>query len=112
MMTDLVYAAIDKTSSTERAAHVPASRKETLRQQILDLVAEYHAEAFPELDFVPGQTYIPVSGKVFDDAEMRSLVDSALDFWLTTGRFAAQFERSFARAFGTRHALLVNSGSS
>src|SRR4051812_35214168 len=43
---------------------------------------------------------------------MRSLVDSALDFWLTTGRFAAQFERSFARAFGTRHALLVNSGSS
>ena len=55
---------------------------------------------------------MPVSGKVFDAAEMRSLVDSALDFWLTTGRFADQFEREFARWSGLRDCLLVNSGSS
>ena len=63
-------------------------------------------------DFVPGSTKVPVSGKVFDAAEMRSLVDSALDFWLTTGRFADQFEREFARWSGLRDCLLVNSGSS
>ena len=55
---------------------------------------------------------MPVSGRVFDAAEVHSLVDSALDFWLTTGRFAAQFEREFARCIGLRDCLLVNSGSS
>lgn len=87
-------------------------RKEVLRLQILELVAEYHAVAFPEKIFVPGETYVPVSGKVFGDTEMQHLVDSALDFWLTSGRFTARFEREFARAFGARNALMVNSGSS
>ena len=63
-------------------------RKQELRQQILDLVGEYCAEAFPARDFVPGESAVPISGKVFDGAEMRLLVDSSLDFWLTTGRFA------------------------
>lgn len=89
-----------------------AMSAETLRAQILDLVAEYHAAAFPARDFVPGETPVPVSGKVFDATEVQRLVDSSLDFWLTTGRFAAQFERQFARVFGLRHAMLVNSGSS
>ena len=83
-----------------------------LRAKILDLVAEYFEAAFPERDFVPGVSPVPVSGKVFDAAEMQSLIDSALDFWLTTGRFAAQFEREFAYLYGLRHAMLVNSGSS
>jgi len=87
-------------------------RANELRQQILDLVAQYHQEAFPGQPFVPGETAIPVSGRVFDASELQSLVDSALDFWLTTGRFADQFEREFARYFGVRHAVLVNSGSS
>src|SRR5437763_14858690 len=85
---------------------------EALRAQILGLVAAYHAMAFPAQDFVPGATSVPVSGKVFDATEMQHLVDSALDFWLTTGRFATQFEREFARVFGVRYAMLVNSGSS
>ncbi len=85
---------------------------EALRAQILDLVADYHAAAFPSRPFVPGETPVPVSGKVFDAAEMRYLADATLDFWLTTGRFAARFEREFARFCGVRHALLVNSGSS
>jgi CDP-6-deoxy-D-xylo-4-hexulose-3-dehydrase len=87
-------------------------RKQELRRQILDLVGEYCAEAFPARDFVPGESAVPVSGKVFDGAEMRLLVDSSLDFWLTTGRFAEQFEKEFARWFGIRECVLVNSGSS
>jgi CDP-6-deoxy-D-xylo-4-hexulose-3-dehydrase len=87
-------------------------RSELLRRQILDLVGEYCREAFPPKPFLPGESPVPVSGKVFDAAEMRLLVDSALDFWLTTGRYAAQFERSFSRRFGLRECILVNSGSS
>ncbi len=89
-----------------------SSQAENLRRRILDLVAEYHSEAFARSPFVPGETAVPVSGRVFDDEDMRSLVDSSLDFWLTTGRFAAQFEKEFARWFGIRTATLVNSGSS
>jgi CDP-6-deoxy-D-xylo-4-hexulose-3-dehydrase len=83
-----------------------------LRKQILELVAEYYRAAFPERAFVAGETPVPVSGKVFDASELQFLVESGLDFWLTTGRFAARFEREFAEVFGLRHALLVNSGSS
>ncbi len=83
-----------------------------LRQQILDLTAQYYEEAFPPTPFVPDQSSVPVAGRVFDQHELQHLVDASLDFWLTTGRFAAQFEREFARFFGTRHAILVNSGSS
>ncbi len=83
-----------------------------LRAEILQLVAEYYREAFAPVPFQPGVTPVPVSGRVFDDAEIKHLVEAALDFWLTTGRFAAQFEREFARFFGLRHAMLVNSGSS
>lgn len=89
-----------------------AERAAELRQSIRELVAEYHTVAFPERTFTPGESAVPVSGKVFDATELQYLVDSSLDFWLTTGRFAAQFEREFARFFGLRHALLVNSGSS
>jgi CDP-6-deoxy-D-xylo-4-hexulose-3-dehydrase len=83
-----------------------------LRAKIRQLVAEYHAEAFPTVAFEAGTSPVPVSGKVFDEDELQHLVDASLDFWLTTGRFAAQFEREFARWIGVRHALLVNSGSS
>ena len=87
-------------------------RATQLRAEILQLVAEYYKEAFAPVPFQPGVTPVPVSGRVFDDAEIKHLVEAALDFWLTTGRFAAQFEREFARFFGLRHAMLVNSGSS
>ena len=83
-----------------------------LRDQIRALVAEYHAAAFPAREFEGGATPVPVAGKVFDASEKQHLVDASLDFWLTTGRFANRFEREFARVFGVRHALLVNSGSS
>ena len=90
----------------------PTRSPDELRRQILELAGQYCAEAFRARPFVPGETPIPVSGKVFDGAEMRLLVDASLDFWLTTGRFAEQFEREFARWVGIRECVLANSGSS
>jgi CDP-6-deoxy-D-xylo-4-hexulose-3-dehydrase len=87
-------------------------RSEQLRKQILQLVSEYHAEAFRPEAFFPGDSPVPVSGRVFDASDVQSLVDSGLDFWLTSGRFATQFEKAFARYVGVREATLVNSGSS
>jgi len=83
-----------------------------IRQQIISLVREYYAANWPEQPFVPGETPVPVSGRVFDADELVHLVDSSLDFWLTTGRYAKQFESEFARFFGLKHCLLTNSGSS
>ncbi|MDX2194667.1 MAG: lipopolysaccharide biosynthesis protein RfbH [Gemmatimonadales bacterium] len=83
-----------------------------LRARMHALVAEYHAAAFTPAPFRPGVDPVPVSGKVFDAEDMQSLMEATLDFWLTAGRFATEFERAFAREMGVRHALLVNSGSS
>lgn len=88
------------------------SDRDALRSQIRELVRQYHAATFLQQDFVPGQTGVPYAGRVFDADELLHLVDASLDFWLTTGRFAAQFEDEFAKFFGLRSALLVNSGSS
>jgi len=89
------------------------SEAERLRAQILELVGEYHRAAFPPAAFDPGSSPVLVSGRVFDEKEITALVDSSLDFWLTTGRYAAEFERRFAKErFGRRHTILVNSGSS
>jgi CDP-6-deoxy-D-xylo-4-hexulose-3-dehydrase len=88
------------------------SRTDELRKQILNLVQEYSREAFPQKTFVPGESPVPVSGRVFDGDDVEMLVDSSLDFWLTTGRFSDEFEHKFARRFGVREARLVNSGSS
>jgi len=83
-----------------------------LHDRILSLVREYHAEAFPAKEFVPGSSPVPFAGRVFDAEEIVNLVDASLEFWLTSGRYASQFEREFARFFGVRGASLVNSGSS
>lgn len=88
------------------------SRAEELRAKILELVGEYYEQAFPPQEFVPGRSPIPVAGRVFNDTELKLLVDSSLDFWLTAGRFADEFERQFAQWVGVRDASLVNSGSS
>ena len=88
------------------------TRAAEIRQRILELTAEYFAEAFPERAFVPGESSVPVSGKVIDQSDIQAVVDSALDSWFTTGRFAMEFERKLARFVGVRCASLVNSGSS
>jgi len=83
-----------------------------LRREILERVGRYHGLAFSPGEFVPGVTPVPVSGKVFDGDELVRLTTAALEFWLTTGRHAAEFEERFAERFGVSHALLCNSGSS
>ena len=83
-----------------------------LRTQILELVERLYEEEHGAQPFIAGETLVPVSGRVYDDDDLLHLVDASLDFWLTTGRYAHRFERAFARAVGTRHALLCNSGSS
>jgi CDP-6-deoxy-D-xylo-4-hexulose-3-dehydrase len=94
---------------------VPAENQRSaneIRDAIRGLVTEYVKTAFPATPFTPGESAVPVSGKVFDEMEVQNLVNSSLDFWLTTGRFAEEFEREFAKVMGVRHALLCNSGSS
>lgn len=83
-----------------------------LRQHILELAAQYFEESSKPHAFVPGVSPVPVSGKVIDGADVAWVVDSALDAWFTTGRFAETFQRNLARFIGVRSATLVNSGSS
>lgn len=83
-----------------------------LRSRILALVGDYAAAEWPARPFVPGETPVPVSGRVFDGDDVRELVDASLDFWLTAGPRAETFEKGLAAAAGSRWALLVNSGSS
>jgi CDP-6-deoxy-D-xylo-4-hexulose-3-dehydrase len=83
-----------------------------LRDEIGALVRQYYDVALAPQSFAPGESHVPVSGKVFDSSELEHLVEASLDGWLTTGRFAAEFERDFAAFMGVRCASLVNSGSS
>lgn len=83
-----------------------------LRNKIDALVEEFAAHAFKPGAFEPGITPIPPSGKLIDGAELRNMVQAALDGWLTTGRFNAQFEKKLAAFVGVKHLITVNSGSS
>lgn len=74
--------------------------------------ARQHFRSQAKRNIIPGQDYIPVTGKILDEDDLVNLVESSLDMWLTAGRFATEFEKSFAKAFGTKFSLLVNSGSS
>jgi CDP-6-deoxy-D-xylo-4-hexulose-3-dehydrase len=82
------------------------------KDEILNLVKEYYKENFADKTFEPGKTMIPFAGRVFDEEELTYLVDSSLDFWLTTGRYAEEFEAKFAEFMQQRSCMLVNSGSS
>lgn len=85
---------------------------EELHRNILELTRQYYEAAWKQKPFVPGQTPIPCSGKVFDAKEIQLLIEASLDFWLTAGRFSEQFEKQFASFLGRKHAMLCNSGSS
>ena len=83
------------------------------RQQILDLVADYCRKYHLEnkKPYEPGDR-IPYASRVYDEKEMVNLVDSALEFWLTAGRYTAEFEEKLAKYLGVRYCSLLNSGSS
>ncbi len=93
------------------------SREKQLREEILKKVAEYakefHVNKQKEKDdnFKEGDR-VPYASRVYDEKEMVNLVDSALEFWLTAGRYTEEFEKKFAEYLGIRFVSLVNSGSS
>lgn len=86
--------------------------EQELREKISNLVAEFHKTRTAEKTFIPGKTPIRYAGRVFDEKEIQAAVDASLDFWLTEGRFARQFQTELASTIGVKFALLVNSGSS
>src|SRR5712672_2146527 len=92
----------------------PDSQTEALaiQRQIHDLVERHFALKHGSKPFSPGETPVPVSGRCFDASDVKALVDSALDFWLTAGPYNEQFQTNLAKRIGVRYALTVNSGSS
>lgn len=89
------------------------SKKEELKQQILQLTREYYNEVHKTSKvFEPGKSFVNYGGRYFNDEEMVNLVDSSLDFWLTAGPWAHKFETRLAKWLGVRHCALTNSGSS
>ncbi len=81
------------------------------REAIRRLVRE-HGNLPGKAPFIPGRTTIPFGARVYDEKELVALVDSALEFWLTAGRYAEAFEERMAEYLGVRHCILTNSGSS
>lgn len=96
-----------------RGAVVHADMEKLLRKEILSKVEQfYHLFHTKNKAFDPAKDYLNYGGRIYDGREMASLVDSSLDFWLTSGRYNKQFEKEFAEYLGVRYALLTNSGSS
>jgi len=89
-----------------------SEKTKQLRKEILEKVKELHREEQKEKSFELGKDTIPFAARVFDEKEKVSLVDSSLDFWLTTGRYAEEFEAEFADFMDQKYCSLVNSGSS
>ena len=81
-------------------------------QSISDFVASEFGKRHAKKDFIPGETLIPITGKIFGVEEIESAVQASLDFWLTYGPYSEEFESRFAKMIGMRHAFMVNSGSS
>ena len=82
------------------------------REKIIALVKEHYLEEFPEEEFIPGKSSIPVSGRTFDHKDIETLIDSSLDFWLTEGRYTDLFEKKFSEFLNVKKTVPVNSGSS
>jgi len=90
-------------------------RQEQLKQEIFTKVGEYYRlvhQPTQKADFIGGKSRVNYAGRVFDESEMINLVDSALDFWLTGGRFEQEFQVKMSSFLGTKHVITANSGSS
>lgn len=86
--------------------------KDPLLAKIMALVEEYASIHHQLLPYRPGVDFIPVTAKLYGVEELKNLVDAGLEFWLTTGRYNQEFERSLSKFFGLKYCLTVNSGSS
>ena len=97
---------------TETPVQFHKKTPDQLRAEIAALVQQYSDIVHAPRPFVPGESAVPVSGKVIGAGELKMMVDASLDGWLTTGRFNAMFEERLAKFLGVKHLITVNSGSS
>ena len=97
---------------TETPLQFHKKTPDQLRAEIAELVQQYSDIVHAPRPFVPGESAVPVSGKVIGAGELKMMVDASLDGWLTTGRFNAMFEERLAKFLGVKHLITVNSGSS
>ncbi len=89
------------------------TKQESLaRKAIFKKVSAYYKKFHRKPAFRAGETLVNYGGRVYDEKEMINLTDSALDLWLTSGRYCAEFEKQFGTYLGVKHVSLVNSGSS
>lgn len=99
-------------TTVQRSNEFKDMGEQQAKNKILALVKDYYEMFHREKDgFVPGQR-IPYASRVYDEKELCNLVDSALEFWLTSGRYTEEFEQKFAEYLGIKYCSLVNSGSS
>lgn len=89
-----------------------AKSEKELRAEIANLVRDFYNVKFADKGFEPGKSPVHYAGRVFDEKELQNLVDSSLDFWLTSGRYSQEFEELFCEFTGAEYSFLVNSGSS
>jgi CDP-6-deoxy-D-xylo-4-hexulose-3-dehydrase len=104
----------DKTIKRAGIARLSQAKLDSVLRKWTQIAVISYCDAIlaaPKKPFAPGER-IPYAGRVFDEREVTTLVDSALDFWLTTGRYAEKFEQEFAAFLGVQHCSLTNSGSS
>ena len=97
---------------TETPLHFVKKSPDQLRAEIAALVQQFSDIVHAPKPFVPGESAVPVSGKVIGAGELKMMVEASLDGWLTTGRFNAMFEERLAKFLGVKYLLTVNSGSS
>lgn len=83
-----------------------------MKSNLNSLIEKYYQDNFSSKKFIPGETSIPASGKVFDEREMQLMVEAVLDGWWTEGRFNQEFEKKLAKYIGRKFCATVNSGSS
>jgi CDP-6-deoxy-D-xylo-4-hexulose-3-dehydrase len=88
------------------------SELEQVQREIFERIARYYRLAHAERTFVPGETRVGYAGRVWDEREMINMVDAVLEFWLTAGRYAREFERRLGDFLDVREVIPVNSGSS
>lgn len=98
--------------TTSKPTQSGGKSPDAIRHEIASLVQQYADIVYAPKPFVPGESPIPVSGKVIGAAELKNMVEASLDGWLTTGRFNAEFERRLAGYLGVKYLITVNSGSS
>jgi len=105
---------LKKESIAQKVGRIGVYKIDEILRRLVHSIVEKHYDAVHKKveDFVPGKTYIHYAGRVYDEEEIKTLVDSSLDFRLTAGRFAKQFEEGFAKFLGVEHCILTNSGSS